>query len=241
MGPALGIVLMQSLGFTSLFLASATIGLMAFAFSLPVRAPARHPRPASGARPPLIVRPALFPAIVLYFFVLTYGAVVTFLPLFAVTRGLSNPGLFFTVQALVILALRGYIGKLTDRFGRGAVAIPGLILAAVSTALLSQASSLPVFLGIGALFAIAFASIQTSLTALVIDRVKPELRGAAMGTYISAMDAGIGSGAFLWGAVAGWWGYSNMYLIASVMPLIGVGLFILISRRQEKSNHLAKR
>ena len=239
-GPVLGIIIMNSLGFTNLFLISASIGLMAFVFSVIVREPERQPGLISFKRPPIIIRSALFPTSVLYFFALSYGAVNTFVPLYAVNRGLTNPGLFFAVMAIGMLLLRSYAGQLSDRFGRGAVAVPGLIITAISLVLLSKASSLPMFLGIAALYATGMACTQTPLMALTIDRVKPELRGAAMGTFMSAMDAGIGSGAMLWGVVVGLWGYSQMYLLSSLMPLIGVGLFFWISNRERKKNSLLR-
>ena len=233
-GPALGIVVMQSWGFTNLFFVSASIGLLSVIFSLPVNEPARQPRPTSVTRPPLVVRSALLPASVLFCYALTFGSVVTFLPLFAVTRGLSNPGLFFTVQALVVLALRSFTGRLSDRIGRKTVALPGLMFCTISLILISQVSSTTMFLVAAALYALAFSCIQPPMTAMVIDRVKPEIRGAAMGTFISAMDAGIGGGAFLWGVVAGLTGYSRMYLIASLVPVLAIVLFLCVSRVKKK-------
>ena len=149
------------------------------------------------------------------------------MPLYAIDRGMSNPGLFFAVQATVMFFLRSYAGQLSDRFGRGAVLIPGLIMTSISLVLLSGASSLYVFLGVAVLYAAAMVSVQTSLMALIIDRVKPEMRGAAMGTYMSAMDAGIGSGAILWG-------FSRMYILTSFMPLLGIWLFLWINHRNKQ-------
>ncbi|MBI4286967.1 MAG: MFS transporter [Chloroflexi bacterium] len=230
-GPALGVLIMVSLGFTNLFIITAGIGLASLVFSFLVQEPHRIPRALPVRRPPLIERTAIFPTIVFYFFALVIGAVVTFMPLFAVQRGLGNPGLFFTVQAVVLILARNWTGQLSDRLGRGAVAVPGLLLGTVSVVLLSQATSLPMFLGAAVLYAVAFAAIQPSLMALVIDRVKPAARGVAMGTYLLAMDAGVGSGALLWGVVSDVWGYSQMYLVASAMPLAGMGLFLWVRRR----------
>ncbi|MBI4289360.1 MAG: MFS transporter [Chloroflexi bacterium] len=233
-GPALGVLIMASAGFTNLFIVTAGIGLTSLVFSLLVHEPQRSPGARPARRSPLIERTALFPTLVFYFFALVVGAVVTFLPLFAVQRGLGNPGLFFTVQAVVLIVARNWTGQLSDRVGRGAVAVPGLLLGTISIVLLSQASSPPMFLGAAVLYALAFAAVQPSLMALVIDRVKPDVRGTAMGTYMLAMDAGVGSGALLWGLVSDAWGYPRMYMVVSLMPLIGMGLFLWVSRRARK-------
>lgn len=233
-GPALGVLIMEKIDFNGLFLISSSLALVSFVFALLIREPVRQSRPPLIHRPPLIVRTALFPTFIFYSFTIAAGAVVTFLPLFAVQRGIGNPGLFFTVQALVMVAVRSWTGQLSDRYGRGAVAVPGLIIGAISIALLSQASSLAMFLGAAVLYACAFASIQPALMALVIDRAKTETRGTAMGTYMLAMDLGMGSGALIWGLLSDAWGYSRMYLVASLMLLISIAAFLWVSRHNRK-------
>ncbi len=233
-GPALGVLLMGLIDFNGLFWVAGGFAVVSFIFALFLRGPVRQSRPLLIHRSPLIERTALFPSFIFYSFTIGAGAVVTFLPLFAIERGIGNPGLFFTVQALVMVAVRSWTGQLSDRFGRAAVAVPGLIIASISLALLSQASSLTMFLGAAVLYAFAFASIQPSLMALVIDRAKTGTSGAAMGTYMLAMDLGMGSGALIWGLVSDAWGYSRMYLVASAMPLIGIAAFLWVSRRNRK-------
>ena len=230
-GPALGVLIMESVDFNGLFLVSGGLALVSFVFALLVREPVRQSRPSIIHRPPLIVRTALFPTFIFYSFTIGAGAVVTFLPLFATQQGIGNPGLFFTVQALVMVVVRSWTGQLSDRYGRGAVAVPGLLFGAISIALLSQVSSLFMFLSAAVLYAFAYAFIQPALMALVIDRAKTETRGTAMGTFMLAMDAGMGSGALIWGLVSDAWGYSRMYLVASLMPLIGIAAFLWVSHR----------
>lgn len=233
-GPALGMVVMASTGFTTLFIVACVVGVVSLAFSALVREPSRKAQASPMRRPVFIVRSTLLPTSVFYCFALLAGAIVTFVPLFAAERGLGNSGLFFTVQALVGLVLRSVTGQLSDRFGRGTVAIPGLLLGAVSVATLSQASSMPMFLGAAALYALSFSAVQPALMALVIDKSGPQMRGAAMGTYMLAMDAGVGSGALLGGLAADVWGYSRMYMFIGIMPLIGAGLFLWARRRTRR-------
>src|SRR5256885_1244953 len=71
---------------------------------------------------------ALLPSAILFLVMLGYGGLVTFLPIHATEQDV-NPGLFFLVFALVVTAVRGYAGHLSDRFGRVAVAVGGLSLA----------------------------------------------------------------------------------------------------------------
>ncbi|MDO8635477.1 MAG: MFS transporter, partial [Dehalococcoidia bacterium] len=107
-GPALGVLIMEAIDFNGLFLVSGGLALVSFVLALFVREPILQSRPSFIHRPPLIVRTALFPTLIFYSFTIGAGAVVTFLPLFAVQRGIGNPGLFFTVQALVMVAVRSW-------------------------------------------------------------------------------------------------------------------------------------
>jgi predicted MFS family arabinose efflux permease len=60
--------------------------------------------------------------------------------------------------------------------------------------------------------------------AFTTDRVAPEERGKAMGTFYTAWELGIASGA----AGAGWLlnvtGFETLFLVGSAIPIVGAGL-----------------
>ena len=62
--------------------------------------------------------------------------------------------------------------------------------------------------------------------AMTIDRAKPQERGAAMGTFTTAMDLGIGIGSVVWGVTAEAFGFPAMYVVASLMGLVGVAVLL---------------
>ncbi|MHB0867840.1 MAG: MFS transporter [Chloroflexota bacterium] len=232
-GPALGVMLMNGYGFTVLFAASAGLAVVSVLLGLGIREPARksNPVPARGPNQGIIERTALFPAAILALTAMTYGSIVSFLPIYAAKQGIENPGFFFTAYAIVLLVARGFTGQLSDRYGRAAVIAPGLVLAALGLWLLAVANSLIGFLAVALLYGLAFAAIQPALMALVVDRASPARRGSAMGTFGTAMDLGIGAGSFLWGFVAQAAGYGTMYTLAGVVALGALGLFLVGSRR----------
>ncbi len=231
-GPAAGVMLMQTYSFPVLFLASAGVALVAVVLALVVREPGRvgDPHAAGGPAGGVIETSSLFPALILLLTAATYGSIVSFLPLFAGERGLGNPGVFFTVYALVLLVARGFTGRLSDRYGRAAVIAPGLVLAAVALWLLATASALPTFVVVATLYGLAFAAIQPALIALVVDRAAPQRRGAALGTFTSAMDLGIGLGSIVWGVVAQQAGYEAMYAAAGAVALAALLVFLAGAR-----------
>lgn len=228
--PAIGVVVLKAFDFPILFYSSALIALFCLLSALFLKEQ-QKPK-ADGVSPRFAFAPlrlfeasAIYTAAIQGILTLSYATVVTFLPLFAVQRGIGNPGLFFTFYAIAVILMRGFAGKLSDRYGRGAVLVPGILLASLSLVLLSFATSLPLFLTAAVLYGVAFASVHPVLTALTIDRARINNLGAAMGTFSSAFDLGIALGSFLWGFVAQSLGYAAIYQIAAGTALISLIVF----------------
>ncbi len=234
-GPAAGLALMNSFSFNFLFAASAGIALVAVILAVPIQEPARQGPHRGRQTGGIIERTALFPSLVLALTAVTYASIVSFLPLYATRNGIENPGPFFTVYAVTLILSRGFTGQLSDKYGRGAVIIPGLGLAAVAMWLLSASATMPMLLLVAVLYGLAFASIQPALMALVVDKAPPTRRGAAMGTYSSAMDLGIGVGSVVWGVVAQVAGYEAMYVASGCFALAALVAFLVGNRRATSS------
>ncbi len=226
-GPALGVLLMNRLSFTALFVAAAGMALVALGLTLVIREPPRTPARPRSERGGVIERGAVVPSSVLWMVAVTYGAIIAFLPIYATRRGLENPGIFFTAYAVVLLLARGLTGKISDERGRAAVIVPGLVLCAAGLVVLALAQGVLAFIGAAVLYGLGFAALQPALMAMVVDRAPPGRRGAAMGTYSTAMDLGIGGGSFLWGLVAQWAGYSAMYFAAA--GVVGMSLVAFLA------------
>ncbi|NLT91913.1 MAG: MFS transporter, partial [Actinobacteria bacterium] len=193
-GPALGVFLVGWTGYGSLFLTAMVLGAAAALTTAGIAEPRRAPGQGALQRGwrSFILPSALFPSAVLFTNALTYASVVALLPLFADEAGLGNPGLFFTVFSVVVLVLRGPLGRVSDRRGRVAVVAPGLSVTFVALLVLSQAHSTAMMLVVAVLYAVGVGAAQPTLMAMTVDRAGPQERGAAMGTYTTAMDLGIG-------------------------------------------------
>lgn len=227
-GPALGVFLVGWTGYGSLFLTAMVLGAAAALTTAGIAEPRRAPGQGALQRGwrSFILPSALFPSAVLFTNALTYASVVALLPLFADEAGLGNPGLFFTVFSVVVLVLRGPLGRMSDRRGRVAVVAPGLSVTFVALLVLSQAQSTTTMLVVAVLYAVGVGAAQPTLMAMTVDRAGPQERGAAMGTYTTAMDLGIGVGSVVWGVVAQSLGFGAMYVAAGLMGLVGVALLL---------------
>lgn len=233
-GPAIGVFLVGRSGYGALFLTAMVVAAAAVLMTVGIAEPKREsagvaPRRGWGS---FILPSALFPSAVLFTNALTYASVVALLPLFADEAKLGNPGLFFTVFALIVLVIRGPLGRLSDRRGRVVVVAPGLAITFVALLVLSQAESMAALMVVAVLYAIGVGAAQPTLMAMTIDRAQPQERGAAMGTFTTAMDLGIGVGSIVWGLIAEAFGFEPMYVVASVMGLVGVAVLLIGARKR---------
>ena len=238
-GPYLGGELTRREGFTATFLVATAMeaGALLLAWTLPETRPAdglpSTRASASGpARAPrgMLARfwgrwfssGAVFPSGLVLALYVSYGGIATLLPLFAERRQLGNPGLFFTVFALVSLVVRSPAGRLSDRLGRRAVIAPALALAGIGLVLLGLAASPAMFLGAAALYGVGFGAGSPALLAMTADRVPPVERGRAMGTLYTAWELGIFAGSILLGFCATRLGYEATWWIAAGIAGVGV-------------------
>ena len=241
-GPAVGVLLMQRFGFTNLFVASAGLGLVSFMISLSLSGThGRRQEHSAEARTSLIEPSALFPSVVLALMAVTYAAILSFMPLLAEKRQIGNPGLFFTIMGVVMLATRGPMGRVSDRYGRGMIIVPGLLCMGLGLAIMAYTSSLAIFLVVSFMYGLGFAAVQPGLLALSVDRAGPQARGAAMGTVTAGMDLGIGAGSFLWGFVSQAFGFTALYLAAAAAALAGVLIYAVGSRRAKAASGVLDR
>lgn len=236
-GPALGAFLIGPIGFTGLFWLSASLALASLLLGQLLHEPARvrlHGQ-AGVQHPPLFSRAALFPGFVAMCMTMTFGSVVSFLPLFVQAHQLGNPGVFFTVYSVVVVASRPLAGRWSDRFGRAAIIIPGMVLFAVAMTTLAYTTSMHGLLWTAVLQGLGFGGVQPALMALVVDRSTSHDRGPALATLMGAFDVGFGLSAIGLGLVLEYTNFTVMYQCAAGIALIGAGAFAAVTflRRNE--------
>ncbi len=156
-----------------------------------------------------------------------YGAMVTFLPVYAPERGLGNVGIFFTVSAASTLVSRVGAGKASDRVGRPKVIIPFMGLLAVAIFLLPFLHSIYMLVIIGICFGLSFGTYMPTLNALVVDEAPPRDRGTAVALFTASFDLGITAGSIFLGVAAEFWGYAVMFSIGGFIVVGGLLLFSL--------------
>jgi MFS family permease len=240
-GPALGVILAGRLGFAGLFWTAAGLALGSLLLVQLVHDPHQsHPHAGQHAatRPPLFSRAAVFPGFIAMCMTMTFGAIVSFLPLFVQQRNLGNAGLFFTVYSIVVVVLRPLSGRLSDRFGRSAIIIPGMFFLTVSMVVLAYTTSTAGLLWTAVLQGVGFGAVHPAIMAWIVDRSTIHDRGPALATLMMAFDIGVGFSAIGLGQVLQRTDFSTMYLCAGGIALVGtIAVAIGTVMEQAKIRH----
>lgn len=233
-GPVLSMILLKAYDFPVLFSVSAAIALISLLLVLPI-----SEKVVKRPETPLFSKEALFPSALMFTISLTYGSIVSFLPLFQEKQGIANAGIFFSVFAITLILVRALAGKLSDIKGRKFVIVPGMIIITLGLWFVATANSLTTFLAAALLYGLGFGLFHPTLMALLVDRVSPQGRGAAMGTFSAAFDLGIGVGSIIMGIVlqvAGsvlkdkfgeFAGFAAIYILGGLIVLAASVLFTL--------------
>jgi MFS family permease len=215
--PAAAIAITGEGRFTLLFASATVLAVLALGLALAVR----HPQvadPAVRLRVASLLEGRVgWLSAALLFVTAGYGGITTFVVIYAKELGIANPGAFFTLLAVGLVAARLSAGRFFDRYGPGPVLGTGLALLATCYALLfvGRAGFYPaaVVLGMG------FGTVVPSFQAMAPNMVPAARRGAAFATLLGAFDVGVGLGAYLLGHLARLLGYGPMYGIAGLLLL----------------------
>ncbi len=229
--PFLGGALISLASFNAVYIACAISGVIAFGAGLLLRdREAAHAPVARRDLPhfwPSLVTVLRDRGIMLVSLVeaaqyLVFGAVEAFLALYASSLGIPawQIGIILGVQLVSIVFAKPVMGRLSDRVGRTAVIVPGLLVGAASVALLILARSFVSLTVLSLVFGIGFATVTSSTTALVADLTKDGRFGSSMGVLRTVMDVGQSIGPVLTGFVIGIAGYASAFgVLAAILAL----------------------
>jgi MFS family permease len=168
-------------------------------------------------------RKALPPSIMSSFSFFIWGALATFFPLFAIHHGMTNPGLFFTVVALMLILGRTLGGKIIDLYSRERVIMPCLITSIVSMGILAFSNTQPMFILVAVIWGIGSAFLMPSLVIYALERGGAP--GPAMGTFTAFSDLGLSLGPVVMGFVLHSTSYPVLFLCLALMGIINLIFF----------------
>lgn len=228
--PAAGIYVGMHYRLQSVFYLSSALAFVALCLAFFIRCPNRRNPPAS-VRFVLYDKDAVRPAVLMFFLSVTYGSVISFLPLYAAGLGIPNIGIFFSIYALAILITRPAAGKLIDRLGLDIIVLPGFLCIFIGIAGLACARELWQFGVVAAVYGLGFGALQTTIQTMAVRDTPFHRLGIANATLFSGFDLGMGLGVIALGSIAALYGYRNMYWF-TLLPVIFAVLFYLVFMRR---------
>ncbi|MFJ5770482.1 MFS transporter [Psychrobacillus sp. NPDC093180] len=238
-GPLIGLALIASFGYTSIFIFSLVMGIVSLLLALPVRAPqikyVANSESTGFKFSSFFESKAMPVSIAMLVMALAYSGILSFITTYAADIDLVKAGSFyFLVYAVIILISRPFTGKMLDSRGGNSVAYPALVLFAVGMLLLSQAHSSFIFLLAAAFIGLGYGNFQSTTQALAIKVTPPHRMGLANSTYFIFLDLGLGLGPFLLGYLVPVIDYRGLYLALVALIVIGIFVYYVLHGKRDK-------
>lgn len=199
-----------------------------------------EPKQNKENKGPLFAKSSVFPGLLIASNSVVFGALIPFAPLLALHYQLETAQWFYLCYAFWLIASRSLTGTLSDKYGRGAVILPGMAVVILSLFLLAQGGGMLPFLLAASLYGLGAGVVQPSLIAMAADRSAPEHRGAAMATFTLFTDLGLGTGSFVMGYMSQYVSFeAGLYSVAFCCGL-GIAVYLLREWRQKKKGSVCE-
>lgn len=233
--PALGLSLMESFGFGTLYAVAAGIaglGLVLFAFVRTRKV--NVPKKKLDLRT-IINRDSLPATATMLVFMLTFGALENFVAIFAAENSLPSGSIYFIVMSVMLLVVRVTLGKLVDQRGEAIFVYTCNAAMLVAFLLLALAPNTATYILSAALAGYAFGGLEPSLQSMAVHTSTDETRGSANSTFLCGYDIGYGLGGGIAGSLITALGYSSMWIIVSLACVVSVFIYAVWARHSDTS------
>lgn len=176
----------------------------------------------------------LFVILILFIDMLLYSLLIPIVPYFSETLQPSSTmmGVLFSSYAVAMLLATPIFGPISDRLGRRTVLLVGLVGLAASTLLFAFSETMALLITARFVQGIAAAATWPTALALLADLFPPKMRGAVMGTALTA----ISTGTLLGAPIGGWLfeisDHHTPFLAAAAFTVINIVLVYLFLKEE---------
>jgi predicted MFS family arabinose efflux permease len=147
LAPYFGMLIINQFDFTLLFLVCTDLSFCSFFTTTKLRKMQGVPLENPSIRDqPFLSREALAPSIMVFLINVIWGTLTTFFPLYALSQGVTNPGLFFATFGIMLILGRVLGGKILDLYSREKVILPCLNSYIIAMIVLSFSKTLLMFI-----------------------------------------------------------------------------------------------
>ncbi|WP_217558928.1 MFS transporter [Paenibacillus sp. GbtcB18] len=232
MGPLLALGMWQTADSRYFIVVMITIAVLTGVVGYSARMEKKEAEPAAGQPEHgakmlhsfghLVKNPHIFKCSVLMLTAsLVFGAVTTFIPLYAMQIESGNAAIYLMIQATAVVAARFVLRKKIPSDGKWhssfMMAIMLILAAGVQCVSFSAAGGTMFFYVGASLTGIAQALLYPTLTTYLTFVLPQHNRNVLLGLFIATADLGVSLGGVVMGPVADLSSYSFMYLICAIL------------------------
>jgi MFS family permease len=237
LAPPLGMFLINRFSFAFLFLLC--LGLSLCLLFITNRLGRRQVAPSQD--PPVeysffLSREAVPSSITNSFSLFIWGALTAFFPLYAINRGVTNPGLFFAIVAIMLILGRVLGGKTLDLYNKDKIVLLCLIAYIISMVILAFSKALSMFIVVAVIWGIGNAFLGPALVVYALDRAGSS-PGPAMGTFTAISDLGLSLGPVIMGIILQFASYPIMFLCLALTGIINLNYFYFFVRQKRRDEY----
>lgn len=179
----------------------------------------------------------IIPSIVLFIAAVAESTILAFAALYGIELGFSNIGLFFTINAMGILASRLFINQIVNKLGTNVVVSSGVLIFAASIFGIAVTKTYIMLIIMGFLCGVMVGSLLPIVNLLILDSASKSSRGMANAIYYALIDGGYGIGSIMWGKVVVACGYRWIYAYSSISLVVAFLIFVTsIVKSKRKSS-----
>jgi MFS family permease len=236
LAPSFGMLVINHFNFIILFLFGMGLSLCAFvvAWRLRDRQPVASGDDAPASDAPFLEWKVIVPGVTAFLHNCIWGALITFVPLYARQCGIANPGHFFSASAIMLIAGRSLGGRILNTYSKEKLIMTVIFTSMVAMVILSFSTSLSMLIVVGLLFGIGSAFLYPAAMAYAFEYAGSSA-GTAVGTIRALMDLGIALGPVIMGIILPLTSYRTMFLCVALICVINLTYFQFYVRR--KRNH----
>ncbi|MDR3025393.1 MFS transporter [Chryseobacterium sp.] len=147
---------------------------------------------------------------------MAFGCIASFIALFFSQKNWGDASPAFMVFGICYVLTRIFFASFPDKYGGFKIAFISLIIEVAGQLLIwTSASKTLAIMGCG-LTGVGFSLVFPALGVLAIQKVKPQMRGTALGAYVAFVDLSLGLAGPIAGLIAGWFDYQAVYLFGGI-------------------------
>jgi MFS family permease len=160
----------------------------------------------------------------------TYTIIFFFIKEYSHSRGIENPGYFFTIATAVMIGVRLLGGTFFDRLNKATLTAFCMAGLAACYTLLAYIFGEGMFYVLAFFIGLGWGIVMPVLNALMFDFSPPRFRGTNLNLSLVMMQGGFFIGPFLGGILIGRWGYNTIFYLCGILSIFAAALMHIITK-----------